>query len=126
MTRAEVWVRTDTKIVRADTIRSVGWSPPVAGVLLELAASGEKSPLTIRVQPDLPHYLMHTEGSETRDKLCEEIWERGAGLDQELLRTVTKAAKVPGGAVVLLDHDDEDFPTQWEIEPPDSDAPAPK
>ncbi len=46
-----------------DTIRAVGWAPPVAGVLLALATSGEKQPLTIRVQPDLPTYLGYTSAS---------------------------------------------------------------
>lgn len=50
----------------------------------------------------------------------------GAGLDQGLLRAVTNAARVPGGAVVFLDHDDEDFPEQWEIEPLASEPPAPE
>jgi hypothetical protein len=127
--RAEVWVRTDTKIIRADNIRAVGWSPPVAGVLLEVATSGEKQPLTIRVQPDqpdLPYHLRYSADTEITNKLCEEIWERGAGLDQGLLRAVTKAATVPGGAVVYLDHDDEGYPKQWEIEPLASGAPAPE
>lgn len=96
-------MRTDTKIIRADTVRAAGWSPPVAGILLELATSGEKRPLTIRVQPDLPAYLTYSD-NETRDKLCEAAWERAAGLDQGLLRAVTNAAKLPGGAVVFLDH----------------------
>jgi hypothetical protein len=42
MPRAEVWVRTDTKIIRADTIRAVGWSPRAEAALLELVISGEK------------------------------------------------------------------------------------
>lgn len=73
MPRAEVWVRTDTKIIRADTIRAVGWSPHTEPVLLELATSGEKQPLTIRVQPDPPKYFVYNErtgktGDDQRDE----------------------------------------------------------
>lgn len=131
MARAEVWVRTDTKIIRADIIRAVGWSPHAEAVLLELAASGEKQPLTIRVQPDLPTYFIYDEetgktGDDQRDEAYEAAWERAAGLDQGLLRAVAKAAKIPGGAVVFLDHDDANFPRQWEVEPLASGTPAPE
>jgi hypothetical protein len=124
MARTEVWVRTDTKIIRADTIRAVGWAPPVAGVLLGLATSGEKRPFTIRVQPDLPIYL--ASASNTRDEWCEAAWDRAAGLDESLLHAVAAAAKIPGGAVVFLDHDDEGFPKQWEIEPLAPSTPTPE
>jgi hypothetical protein len=77
------------------------------------------------VQPNLPAYLTYSD-KETRDKLCEAAWERAAGLDQGLLHAVTNAAKIPGGAVVFLDHDDEDFPKQWEIEPLASGTPTPE
>ena len=131
MARTEVWVRTGTKIIRADTIRAVGWSPHAEAVLLELAISGEKQPLTIRVQPDLPKYFMYDDetgqtGDDQRDEAYEAAWERAGGLDQGLLRAVANAAKVPGGAVVFLDHDDEGFPKQWEIEPLASGPPAPE
>ena len=108
MARTEVWVHTDTKLIRADNIRTVGWSARSEAALLELAVSGEKQPLTIRVQPDLPTYLTydHTQ----RVKESEAAWERARGLDQGLLRAVANAAKIPGGAAVYLDHDDEDFP----------------
>src|SRR5260370_32538445 len=77
-----------------DTIRAVGWAPPVAGVLLALATSGEKQPLTIRVQPDLPTYLGYTSAS-ARDAWCGAAWERAAGLDQSLLHAVAAVAKIP-------------------------------
>jgi hypothetical protein len=131
MPRAEVWVRTDTKIIRADTIRAVGWSPHAEAVLLELVASGEKQPLTIRVQPDLPRYFVYDEGTgktgdDQRHEAYQAAWERAGGLDEGLLRAIANAAKIPGGAVVLLGHDDEDFPGQWEIEPLASGTPAPE
>jgi hypothetical protein len=120
MTRTEVWVHTDTKIIRADTIRAVGWSPHAGPALLELATSGEKQPLTIRVQPDLP--TAYRPAAEE----VEAAWERADGLDKGLLHAVADAAKIPGGAIVLLDHDDEDFPKQWEIEPLACGTPAPE
>ncbi len=131
MARTEVWVQTDTKIIRADTIRAVGWSPHAEPVLLELATSGEKQPLTIRVQPDLPTYFFYDEetgetGDDKRNKVYAAAWERAGGLDQGLLRAVAAAAKIPGGAVVFLDHDDEDLPKQWEIKPLASGTPAPE
>jgi hypothetical protein len=131
MPRAEVWVRTDTKIIRADTIRAVGWSPHTEPVLLELATSGEKQPLTIRVQPDLPRYFVYNErtgktGDDQRDEAYQAAWERAGGLDEGLLRAIADAAKIPGGAVVYLGHDDEDFPGQWEIEPLASGTPPPE
>lgn len=115
-------MHTDAKIIRADTIRAVGWPPGAEAVLLELAISGEKQPLTIRVQPDLPKYFIYDEGTgktgdEQRNEACEAAWERADGLDQGLLHAIANAAKIPGGAAVFLDHDDEDFPKQWEIEP---------
>jgi hypothetical protein len=45
---------------------------------------------------------------------------------QGLLRVVANAAKIPGGAVVFLDHDDEGFPKQWEVEPLASGTPPPE
>lgn len=131
MARTEVWVHTDTKIIRADTIRAVGWSSETDPVLLELATSGEKQPLTIRVQPDLPPYFFHDaetgkEGGEQRKAAYAAAWERADGLDQGLLHAIANAAKIPGGAVVFLDHDDEDFPRQWTIEPLAVDRPEPE
>ncbi len=122
---------TDTKIIRADTIRAVGWAPHAQAVLLELAISGEKQPLTIRVQPDLPKSFIYNEetgktGDEQRDEAYEAAWERADDMDQGLLHAVANAAKIPGGAVVFLDDDDEDFPKQWEIEPLASGTPAPE
>ena len=124
-------MRTDTKIIRADTIRAVGWWSHAEAVLLELVASGEKQPLTIRVQPDLPTYFIYDErtgktGNDQRDEVHKAAWERAGGLDKGLLRPIANAAKIPGGAVVLLDHDDEDFARQWEIEPLASGTPAPE
>jgi hypothetical protein len=120
MVRTEVWVQTDTKLIRADTIRAVGWSPHAGPALLELATSGEKQPLTIRVQPDLPTYYRPAQEE------IEAAWERAGDLDQGLLHAVANAAKIPGGAVVLLAHDDEDFPKQWETEPLASGTPTPE
>jgi hypothetical protein len=65
-------------------------------------------------------------GDDQRDKVYEAAWERAGGLDQGLLRAVADAAKIPGGAVVFLDHDDEDFPKRWEIEPLASGTPTPE
>lgn len=131
MARTEVWVRTDTKIIRADTIPAVGWSSETDPVLLELATSGEKQPLTIRVQPDIPAYFFYDaetgkEGAEQREEAYAAAWERAEGLDQGLLHAIANAAKIPGGAVVFLDHDDEDLPRQWEIEPLAADQPEPE
>lgn len=75
MTRTEVWVHTDTKIIRADTIRAVGWSPHAGPALLELATSAEKQPLTIRVQPDLPTAY------RPAPEEVEAAWERAGDLD---------------------------------------------
>ena len=124
-------MRTDTKIIRAGTIRAAGWSPHAEAVPLELAASGEKQPLTIRAQPDLPTYFIYDEGtrktgSDQRGEVYEAAWERAGGPDKGLLRAIANAAKIPGGAVVFLDHDDEDFPRQWEMEPLASGTPAPE
>jgi hypothetical protein len=127
--RTEVWVHTDTKIIRADTIRAVRWAPHAEAVLLELNISGEKQPLSIRVQPDLPTYFIYDKatgktGDDQRDEVYKAAWERAGGLDEGLLRAVANAAKIPGGAVVFLDHNDEDFPKQWEIEPLASGTPT--
>jgi len=124
-------VHTDTKIVRADTIRSVGWRAEAAEPdLLELSVSGEKEPLTIQVQPSIPAYFVYDEesgktGREQKDEAYAAAWTRANGLDQGLLHAIANAAKIPGGAAVFLDHDDEDYPTGWEVEPLASDGPAP-
>jgi hypothetical protein len=142
MTRSEVWVHTDTKIIRADTIRAVGgwrsaprpvaglstWSPHDEPVHLKIETSGDKQPLTIRVQPDLPYiYMEDDETGKTADQLNDEVleaaWERVNGLDEGLLRAIAAAAKILGGGAVFLDHDDQGFPKQWEIEPLASSAP---
>lgn len=109
----------------------MGWSPRAEAILLELVISGEKQPLTIRVQPDLPRYFIYDEGTgkmgdDQRDEAYKAAWERAGGLDEGLLRAIADAAKIPGGAVVSLGHDDEDFPGQWEIEPLASGTPAPE
>jgi hypothetical protein len=81
------------------------------------------------VQPDLPTYFIYDEGTgqtgnDQRDEVYEAAWERAGGLDKGLLRAIVNAAKIPGGAVVFLDHDDADFPGQWEIERLASGTPA--
>jgi hypothetical protein len=121
MARTDVWVATDTKNIRADTIRAVGWSPYAKAVLLELSVVGEKQPLTIRVQPDLRSPLPYNWSQE--QKIYQDAWARAEGLDQGLLRAIADAAKIAGGAAVFLDRDDEGFPRQWEIEPLASSAP---
>lgn len=69
----------------------------------------------VRVQPDLPRYFIYNErtgktGDDQRDEAYQAAWERAGGLDEGLLRAIANVAKIPGGAVVFLDHDDQDFP----------------
>jgi hypothetical protein len=122
MARTEVWVHTDTKIIRADTIRAVGWPPYGNCVLLELAVPGERQPLTIRVQPD-PRTSYHA-GRDAEERAAARA--RAHGLDQGLLHAIADAARIPGGAAVLLGHDDDGFPTQWEIEALAASTPEPE
>lgn len=103
-------MRTKTKIIRADAIRSVRWCD--AG--LELTDSGERFPLSIRV----PAYGYSDEAGESY-----EDYDNGADLDQELLRAIAAAARIPGGAVICLDHD-ENLKAKWGIEPLTPAAPA--
>lgn len=131
MSRAEVWVHTDTKIIRADTIRSVGWLSADEPAVLELQVSGEKQPLTIRVQPDLPPYFFYDkesgkEGGEQMREAQDAAWGRADGLDQGLLHAIADAATIPGGAAVFLDHDDHGYPKHWETEQLASNRPTPR
>jgi hypothetical protein len=46
------WIRTDSKIIRADTIRAIAWYEHGAPEYLRLRATGEADPLCIQVHPE--------------------------------------------------------------------------
>jgi hypothetical protein len=115
MARNETWVRTDGKLIRGDAVQAVAFVISEGRPThLELRATGERKLLEIRIQPD--RYLDPLIYMD-RNAANEAAWQRAAGLDEELLARLAAAARIPGGAVVSLGHDDDGFPSGWQIEP---------
>ncbi len=117
MACSDVWIRTDSKLIRADTVQAVAWNEFGAPEFLQLRASGETDPLCIQVEPKAAGRGDGPFDFGAHEQALHDAAPRIAGLDGELVRSMAAASQRPGGALIRLQRQDHDSRVRWLIEP---------